>query len=176
MRRDTSTDERIVRRWRRPKTNALITSTLAAVIALSACGGRVVDAPPTTSQPARSETTAAAPGTTQAPPSTVTPSTTSTAPGHTPRYVTVRYRSDPVDIAHPAFDYLNTAGSSLVGGAWYDSSAGYMVINLSGTYYHYCGLPTSVWSSFRSASSFGSYYNASIKGRYGCEGLVVPSY
>lgn len=95
---------------------------------------------------------------------------------HVPRLVGVRYRSDPVDIAHPAFEYLDTTGSSLVRGAWYDGASGYMVINLSGTYYHYCEMPSSVWSSFRAASSFGSYYNASIKARYGCQGVVIPNY
>lgn len=128
-------------------------------------------------QPAPSTTSPGVPNTTLSTPTTSTATReTSPARGYTPQYVTVRYRSDPVDIAHPAFEYLNTAGSSLVGGAWYDSATGYMVINLSGVHYHYCGLPASVWSSFRSANSFGSYYNASIKGRHGCGGQALPDY
>lgn len=90
--------------------------------------------------------------------------------------VRVAYRSDPVDIADPAFEYLDTSGSSLVRGAWYDADTGYMVINLNGTYYHYCGMPISAWIAFQGASSFGSHYNSSIQGRYDCRVGVVPDY
>ena len=68
----------------------------------------------------------------------------------------VKYRGS-VDVGHPRFEYLNTSKSSLVRGAWYDDENDYMVINLSGTYYHYCSFPQSTWNSFSSASSFGSF-------------------
>lgn len=90
--------------------------------------------------------------------------------------VRVRYRDSPVDLAAPHFDPLNTAGSSFVRGAWYDDGNDYMVIRLDATYYHYCGLPDSVWDAFASASSFGSFYNGSIKGRFDCRSGYVPSY
>lgn len=104
------------------------------------------------------------------------PTTTAALETHTPVYVTVAYRSDPVDIAHPAFEYLDTSGSSLVRRAWYDDDTGYMVINLNGTYYHYCGMPISAWFAFGDAASFGSYYNSSIQGRYDCRSGFVPDY
>lgn len=111
-----------------------------------------------------------------APSPTTLVSSVDTAAAHSPRTVTVRYRTDPVDIAHPAFEYLDTTGSSLVRGAWYDGATGYMVINLNGTYYHYCSMPGSEWLAFKAATSFGSHYNATIKGRYGCQGVAVPDY
>jgi len=92
------------------------------------------------------------------------------------QYVSVKYRDDPVNIAAPAFEYLNTSKSSFVRGAWYDSGDQYMVINLSGTYYHYCDMPNSTWRTFRGADSFGSTYNRIIKGRYDCRSGYVPDY
>lgn len=154
---------------------------LVAVVALAvgSCSDGAAElstsiAPPTGSSP----TTSTAEGASRAPTTSASSSTVAvtTTRAHQAQYVFVRYRSDPVDVAHPAFEHLSTVGSSLVTGAWYDPATGYTVIGLNGTYYHYCDLPSGVWSGFRGASSFGSYYNASIKGRYGCVGSSVPSY
>lgn len=95
---------------------------------------------------------------------------------HTPNYVTIKYRTSQVDIANPRFEYHDTSNSSFVRGAWYDKSNSYMIINLSGTYYHYCALPVSTWEDFKSADSAGTYYNGSIKGNYDCRQNYVPSY
>ena len=78
-------------------------------------------------------------------------------------WVSIRYRSDPVDVGAPRFDRL-AADSSLVYAAWFDEANGYLIINLQGTAYHYCGLPSSVWRGLETASSQGSYFNQSIKG------------
>lgn len=91
-------------------------------------------------------------------------------------YISVKYRNTPVDINHQRWEKLNTSKSSFVNGAWYDSQNKYMIINLSGTNYHYCGLPSSIWSSFKSASSFGTYFNSKIKGNYDCRINPVPDY
>ena len=64
----------------------------------------------------------------------------------------------------------------MVRGAWYDDENQYMVINLNGTYYHYCGMPESVWNTYEKANSFGSSYNAYIKGNYDCRDNYVPQY
>lgn len=90
------------------------------------------------------------------------------------KYVSVKYRSDPVDIS--SFEHLDTSKSSWVRGAWYDSGNKYMIINLSGTNYHYCSMPNSVWRNFKSASSFGSHYNGYIKGNYDCRVYPIPEY
>lgn len=95
---------------------------------------------------------------------------------HTPRYISVKYRNSSVDINHSRWEKIDTSSSSFVNGAWYDSQNRYMIINLNGTYYHYCGLPLSAWSSFKSASSFGSHFNSNIKGRYDCRVNPVPDY
>lgn len=95
---------------------------------------------------------------------------------HRPDWVFVKYRDGTVDIADPLFEYLDAAKSSLIRGAWYDEGNEYMVINLNGTYYHYCGMPDATWSKFKRADSFGSDYNAYIKGNYDCRQGYVPRY
>ncbi len=96
--------------------------------------------------------------------------------GTSTNYVTIKYRDDAVDIDHSRFEYLNTSDSSFVHGAWYDEENGYMVIKLKETYYHYCGMPRSVWTSFRGVDSFGTYYTDSIKGDFDCRNNFIPSY
>lgn len=110
------------------------------------------------------------------PTSSPVPVSESTVDDSAARLVAVKYRSDPVDIAHPRFEYLDTAGSSFVGGAWYDDEEDYMVILLQDTYYHYCGMDESTWASLAGASSFGTFYNSSIQGRFDCRQGGVPEY
>lgn len=94
----------------------------------------------------------------------------------TSNYVTIKYRTNgQVDIAAGNFETLNRSESSL-GGAWYDSSEQYMVMKLSSTYYHYCGVPVDTWTGLKHASSLYSYYNSSVKGNYDCRINHVPSY
>lgn len=88
----------------------------------------------------------------------------------------IKYRSTPVDVDKPYFESLDTSGSSLVRGAWYDKSKRYMIISLNGTNYHYCGLDEDTWSSFKSSDSFGRAYNSTIKGNFDCRIFPVPSY
>lgn len=90
--------------------------------------------------------------------------------------VNVKYREDNVDISADRFEEFDTSKSSFIRGAWYDEGNNYMIINLSGTYYHYCGKPRSSWDSFKSASSLGEYYNQRIKGSYDCRIYAVPDY
>ena len=105
-----------------------------------------------------------------------TPSTTASIPTHRPVWVAVKYRPDPVDIAHPRFVYVNGGSSSLVRAAFYDPANNYMVISLDGTSYHYCGMPDSVWSAFKASSSLGSFYNTEVNVRYDCRSGHVPAY
>jgi hypothetical protein len=88
----------------------------------------------------------------------------------------IKYRSNTVDVDKPYFEYLDTSKSSWIRGAWYDAERRYMIINLRGTNYHYCGLLPSVWKKFKESDSFGSSYNANIKGNYDCRIFAVPSY
>lgn len=109
-------------------------------------------------------------------PSNLEPKEQEGASVHAPKYIYVKYRNDPIDISHPRFEHLDTSKSSLVKGAWYDEENRYMIINLSGTYYHYCSLPITTWSLFKSAGSFGIFYNNFIKSRYDCRTYPVPEY
>lgn len=93
-----------------------------------------------------------------------------------PHYVNIKYRTDRVDVNNGSFQHFNTTRSSLVEDAWYDPGNNYMIIDLNGTNYHYCGMPVQVWNNFKEASSLGTYYNASIKGNYDCRINRVPSY
>jgi len=91
-------------------------------------------------------------------------------------YVAIKYRDTSVDINAAYFEHLNTAGSSFVRGAWYDQDNQYMIINLSGTYYHYCCMPKKVWNDFKKADSYGAFYNKNIKEKYDCRQCKVPEY
>ncbi len=91
--------------------------------------------------------------------------------------VDVKYRDDDVDVGDSRFEDLDTSKSSWIEGAWYDDDNQYMIMNLDGTYYQYCEVPESVWSKYKKAESFGSDYNAYIKGDYDCRfGVISPSY
>ncbi len=90
--------------------------------------------------------------------------------------IIIKYRDTPVNIADSRFEHLNTVKSSFIRGAWYDNQNQYMVIKLIETYYHYCGLPKTVWDEFKKADSFGSYYNQVIKGEFDCREGYVPTY
>lgn len=91
-------------------------------------------------------------------------------------YVDIQYRKDPVNVEEPNFEYLNTSKSSFIKGAWYDKNNSYLIMNISGKYYHYCETPKSIWTGLEKASSFDSYYNANIKGNYDCREHTIPSY
>ena len=114
-------------------------------------------------------------------PSAIEASTTTSSPNVSTTqvdtfFVQVKYRESPVNLLAPHFEYLSTEGSSVVNGAWYDRTNQYMVIRISSTFYHYCGLPDTTWSSFAQAESYGSFYNAQIKGHFDCRLGFVPEY
>lgn len=90
-------------------------------------------------------------------------------------YVKIKYRDDKVNISSSNFEQLDKSDST-VKGAWYDSGNEYMVINLGGTYYHYCGMPSSAWGDFKAGSSPYDYYQDSIKGSFDCRENPVPRY
>lgn len=79
--------------------------------------------------------------------------------------VSVEYRG-PVDIA--GFDCALVGDSSVVNRICYDAGRKYMIINLTGRYYSYCGIDAATVSSLKSAASKGQYYNFAIKGRFAC--------
>ena len=57
----------------------------------------------------------------------------------------------------------------------------YMLINLRGTYYHYCEMPAATFDAFLAAPSMGQFYNQRIKGTgmdgpFDCRTHRVPAY
>lgn len=86
--------------------------------------------------------------------------------------VTVKYRG-PVDLAPFSCELTQ---SSVVHRLCYDAREQYVVVNLSGTYYHYCEVPPRTVAAWRSADSLGRFFNANIKGRFDCRVNRMPSY
>jgi hypothetical protein len=92
------------------------------------------------------------------------------------RYIEVKYRDKgPVNVMDYRFDdhFFNDGD---VRKAYYDSIYEYMIINLNGTYYHYCGMDEPIWEQFVSSKSGYWYYKNLIKGNYDCREGHVPNY
>jgi hypothetical protein len=92
--------------------------------------------------------------------------------------VDVKYRG-PVDLK--TFECRDITRSSFIQRVCYDKAQSYMIINLRGTNYHYCELPTATYDALIIAPSMGQFYNANIKGSgkdgpYDCRTHRVPSY
>ena len=92
------------------------------------------------------------------------------------QYVEVEYRASPVDVGAPYFENLGRSDSSVVFDAWFDSGNKYLVINLRGTNYQYCGVDDAVWQSLKTASSMGTFYYSYIKGSADCRMNPNPVY
>jgi hypothetical protein len=87
--------------------------------------------------------------------------------------VYVKYRG-PINLA--PFECEWVSRSSIVKRLCYDANEQYAIVNLTGTYYHYCEVPPDVIAAWRQAESMGRYYGAQVKGRYDCRVLRVPPY
>jgi hypothetical protein len=85
----------------------------------------------------------------------------------------VKYRG-PVDLAPFACEAVTR--SSFFERVCYDAMNSYMLINLRGTWYHYCEIDPGTVSSLLAADSMGQFYNASIKGNFDCRTHRVPAY
>ena len=86
--------------------------------------------------------------------------------------VMVKYRG-PVNLDNFSCESVNR--SSFVNRVCYQQSSRYMVINLSGTYYHYCRIGPEIVGALMQASSMGRFYNQNIKGQYDCRAGGVPN-
>ena len=66
-------------------------------------------------------------------------------------------------------DNVNTSRSTVIQGAKYfscDNRSGFLIIGVNNQRYIYQGVPINVWNNFKTASSFGSFYNSYIKNNY----------
>jgi hypothetical protein len=102
-------------------------------------------------------------------------------------FLNTEVRSETVDVKYrgqvdlKTFDCRDTPRSSFILRVCYDKPQSYMIINLKGTYYHYCELPAATYDALMGAPSMGQFYNQSIKGTgsdgpYDCRMHRVPSY
>lgn len=92
--------------------------------------------------------------------------------------VAVKYRGV-IDLK--PFACTDTPRSSFIQRVCYDKVQNYMLINLRGTYYHYCELPPATLEAFLAAPSMGQFYNQNIKGTgsdgpFDCRTHRVPAY
>lgn len=107
------------------------------------------------------------------------PPAVSEAPSHpsantwAPRWITVKYRATPVDVAAPYFTHAYGGGDG-ISDAWYDKANQYLLIGINGTFYHYCRVPEGVWASVSGMSM--SSYRSLLKGSCDCRLGGVPSY
>lgn len=86
--------------------------------------------------------------------------------------VDVKYRG-PVSL--DPFDCSPIKASSLVKRLCYDQDRSYLIVDLDGTYYHYCAVDPATVEAWRSAPSLGRFYNANIKGgAFDCRDHGVP--
>ena len=66
-------------------------------------------------------------------------------------------------------DFANTSESSWIRSASFfscDGENGYFILRTDRQEYLHSGVPISVWRGFKTALSFGSFYDRNIKGRY----------
>lgn len=87
--------------------------------------------------------------------------------------VLVKYRGE-VDLA--PFTCEVVTRSSFIERVCYDMKNTYMLINLRGTWYHYCEIDQGTVSGLLGADSMGHFYNASIKGKFDCRTHRAPAY
>ena len=92
--------------------------------------------------------------------------------------IRVKYRIGAVTACSDSFKSLpNPSGS--VWRALYDSAHTYMIVNLSGTNYHYCRFPNSVWREWSKVGDKYDYYVKNVRGSYDCRangGAGIPDY
>jgi len=87
--------------------------------------------------------------------------------------VNVKYRGE-VDLA--PFRCEEVTRSSLVQRLCYDAKSSYVIVKLTGTYYHFCGVPADVVRAWSASDSMGRYFNSNIKGRFDCRVTPPPTY
>jgi len=87
--------------------------------------------------------------------------------------VDVKYRG-PVSLAPFACEAITR--SSFIKNVCYDAKNTYMLIDLKGTWYHYCEIDQGTVSGLLKAESMGHFFNDSIKGRFDCRTHRVPAY
>jgi hypothetical protein len=87
----------------------------------------------------------------------------------------IKYLDTPVNVTKNGFENF-TKQSSVIFNSWYDRKNNYLIINVNGTNYHYCGFGSHDWKSFKKSVSLGRHYIQNIKGRFDCRIFPLPKY
>ena len=87
-------------------------------------------------------------------------------------FVQVKYRGE-VNLAR--FGCTDIDRSRFVRRICYEDGNSYMLINLNGTYYHYCEVDGETVAGLLHAESVGGFFNVNIKGRFDCRTHHVPN-
>jgi len=83
-----------------------------------------------------------------------------------------------VDLAPFQCESIPARNSPNVRRICYDADRQYVLVSLSGVWYHYCGVPPATVSEWRRSSSKGRYYNDHIRSGFDCvpaEGAAAPA-
>jgi hypothetical protein len=98
-----------------------------------------------------------------------------------PETVCVKFGQCPLSLA--TFACTDTPKSSFVRRVCHDDAKSFMVINLSGRWYPYCGIGADVVQELLTAESVGRYYNKNIRSRrngthgpFDCRDHPMPNY
>lgn len=63
---------------------------------------------------------------------------------------------------------------NLVNDAWWSNDLNYMIVNLNGINYHYCGFSRSNWIDFSKSKDKDAYYIDKIKSNFDCRNWWLP--
>jgi hypothetical protein len=86
--------------------------------------------------------------------------------------VDVRYHG-PVSL--DTFDCPTLRPSSFVNRICYDEEREYLIVQLDGAYYHYCGVDAGTVEAWLNAPSLGRFYNAEMRGGpFDCRVVGIP--
>ncbi len=83
-----------------------------------------------------------------------------------------------VDLAPFQCETIPARNSPNVRRICYDANRQYVLVSLSGVWYHYCGVPPTTVSEWRRSPSKGRYYNDHIRSGFDCvpaEGAPAPA-
>ena len=73
-----------------------------------------------------------------------------------------------VDLAPFQCETMAARNSPNVRRICYDEKRQYVLVSLSGVWYHYCGVPPTTVSEWRRSTSKGRYYNDHIRNGFDC--------
>jgi hypothetical protein len=83
-----------------------------------------------------------------------------------------------VDLAPFQCETIPARNSPNVRRICYDANREYVLVSLSGVWYHYCGVPPATVSEWRRSASKGRYYNDHIRNGFDCVpavGVAAPA-